>query len=122
MLDTAANDETISRPSIECALADRNSQMSTHDVDDLLVGVTGRVPIAFADWNEDEVGMCVVGHVVESMKTLWKAFHQPLLIQVRHSQVGGENLDDQKGRKISGPAHHEQRRVVAVRPFQHVSD
>jgi hypothetical protein len=116
MLDATANNEAISRASIERDFANCNSQMSTHDVDDLLVGMTvaGAHPIFFHEMlgekklvvvgthatdktglgqagnsvrglDEDEVGLWVVCHVVESVRTPWKTINQPLLIQVRHS-------------------------------------
>jgi hypothetical protein len=115
MLDATANNETISRASIERDFANCNSQMSTHDVDDLLVGMTvaGAHPIFCHEmlrekelvvvgahatdktgfgqagnrvrgWDEDKVGLCAVCHVVESVRTPWKAISQPLLIELRH--------------------------------------
>jgi hypothetical protein len=40
MFDTAVNHETVTRAGIERGFANGNSQMSAHDVNDLLVGMT----------------------------------------------------------------------------------
>jgi hypothetical protein len=153
MLDTAANLETISCASVERDFADGNSQMSTHEIDHLLVGMTvesagpffsmtcsarksvslytptrrtrrgsGELAIVFADWTKTESGCVLFVMSLNELRTIVKTIDQPLLIRFHAFQVRCKNLDNRKSYKISGAAHHKQRRVVAVRPFQHVSD